>query len=75
MRFLLLPLLVAVSVAHGQMVKSPKAQCEALLNAALPFAVQMLKTHGEFLPYGQAMDEAGKFVGDVVAVAILAVPL
>jgi len=56
------PLLFAISVAQGQIVKSPKAESEALMNAALPFAEQMLEAHGEFLPYGQAMDKAGKFI-------------
>jgi hypothetical protein len=62
MRSLVLPLLFALSIAQGQVVKSPKAESEALMNAALPFAERMLKDHGEFLPYGQAMDKAGKFI-------------
>jgi hypothetical protein len=62
MRLLAVPLLFALSVAQGQIVKSPKAESEALMNAALPFAEQMLEAHGEFLPYGQAMDKAGKFI-------------
>jgi hypothetical protein len=32
------------------------------MNAALPFAEEMLATYGEFLPYGQAMAEDGKIV-------------
>lgn len=29
------------------------------LDAALPFATQMLDDHGEFFPYGVALDSAG----------------
>ena len=43
-------------------MSTPKEECEALLNSALPFAERMLREHGEFLPYGHALDSAGKFV-------------
>ncbi len=36
-------------------MESPEVDCEALMNAALPFAQKMLKTSGEFYPYGTAM--------------------
>ena len=62
MRALALSLLFALSVAEGQAVKTPKAESEDLMNAALPLAEQLLAEHGEFLPYGQAMDKAGKFI-------------
>jgi hypothetical protein len=32
------------------------------MTAALPFAEQMLKEHGEFFPYGQALDSKGSIV-------------
>lgn len=32
------------------------------MNAALPFAEQMLEKHGEFFPYGQALNTEGKIV-------------
>lgn len=32
-----------------------KSDCEALLNAVLPFAEKMLRKHGAFFPYGGAM--------------------
>ncbi len=38
----------------------PKAECESLMNAALPFAEKMLKQHGEFFPYGAALKENGE---------------
>lgn len=39
-----------------------KADCEELLNAAMPFAVQMLERDGEFFPFGNAMQSDGKIV-------------
>jgi hypothetical protein len=36
-------------------VGDSKADCEALMNAVLPFAEQMLATYGEFIPFGGAM--------------------
>jgi len=35
-------------------MKDAKAGCEALLNSVLPFAKQMLSSHGELYPYGGA---------------------
>jgi hypothetical protein len=52
--------------AKGQSVSDPKAECEGLMNTALPFAEQMLARHGEFYPYGQALTLDGR----VVAVAV-----
>lgn len=42
---------------------SPKSECERLMNAILPFAQQMLQKHGEFFPYGGAINPAGAIVG------------
>ena len=47
-------------------MNSPKSECEILMQKALPFAEAMLAKHGEFYPYGQAMDDAGRIV-DVAA--------
>ncbi len=44
---------------------TPKAECENLMNAALPFAEQMLQKHGEFFPYGAAL----KANGEIASVA------
>ena len=41
---------------------SQKADCEALMNAVLPFARQMLNRYGEFFPYGGAMRPDGQLV-------------
>jgi hypothetical protein len=36
-------------------MNTPKADCEVVMNAILPFAEQMLRDHGEFFPFGGAM--------------------
>ncbi|MBM7049019.1 MULTISPECIES: hypothetical protein [Rhizobium] len=41
-------------------MQSPKGDCEVLLGAVMPFAEQMLKSYGEFLPFGAAMQSDGK---------------
>lgn len=43
-------------------MSDPKADCEALMNSVLPFAQQMLTTHGEFFPFGGAMRPDGELV-------------
>jgi hypothetical protein len=43
-------------------MNDPKADCEALVNGALPFAEQMLNSHGEFYPFGAAMRDDGELV-------------
>lgn len=47
-------------VAGAQNMSTPKAECENLMNTALPFAEQMLQKHGEFFPYGAALKENGE---------------
>lgn len=42
--------------------QTPKAECEALMNATLPFAENMLRKDGEFFPYGGALQSNGKIV-------------
>ena len=39
-----------------------KSDVEDLMNAALPFAQEMLTNHGEFYPYGHAMKPDGEIV-------------
>jgi hypothetical protein len=41
-------------------MSNAKAECEKLMNAALPFADQMLREHGEFFPFGGALNESGE---------------
>lgn len=39
---------------------TPKEETEALMNAGIPFAEQMLSEHGEFYPYASAMRPTGE---------------
>ena len=43
-------------------MSDPKADFDALVNSVLPFAEQMLTTHGEFHPFGGAMRPDGQLV-------------
>ena len=43
-------------------MNTPKVECEALMNASLPFAEQMLQKHGEFFPYGTALKRNGEVI-------------
>lgn len=54
-----------ISSVQGHTMNDPVTDCEALMNAALPFAEQMLTAHGEFFPFGSAM----RSDGEIVAVA------
>jgi hypothetical protein len=40
----------------------PKADCEIVMNFGLPLAEELLKRHGEFLPFGAAMRPNGEIV-------------
>lgn len=39
-----------------------KQESQQLMDAVLPFAQQMLTEHGEFFPYGGAMNSAGEII-------------
>lgn len=66
MRILLTVLSLLYSlVAGAQNLTTPKAECESLMNAALPLAEQLLQKHGEFFPYGAAL----KANGEIASVA------
>jgi hypothetical protein len=41
---------------------NPKADCEKLMGSVIPFAEQMLREYGEFLPFGGAMRASGELV-------------
>lgn len=43
-------------------MKSPKEECEELMNSVVPFAEQMLSQHREFYPFGGAMAPDGRLV-------------
>ena len=43
-------------------MNASRAESQQLMNAALPFAEQMLEKHGEFFPYGLALNTEGKIV-------------
>jgi hypothetical protein len=40
--------------------RTPRDELDALLNAVLPFAEQMLRQHGEFYPFGATIGRDGK---------------
>jgi len=40
-----------------------KSECEDLMNAALPFAEQMLAEHGEFYPFGMVLTREDENAG------------
>jgi hypothetical protein len=42
--------------------QQPKADCEVVMNFGLPLAEELLKLHGEFLPFGAAMRPNGEIV-------------
>lgn len=43
-------------------MSDPKTDCEALMNSVLPLAEKMLTAHGEFIPFGGAMQPDGQIV-------------
>jgi hypothetical protein len=60
---------IMLGVPSWRDAASPEAQADldGLLNAALPFAQEMLRTRGEFYPYGVALARSGEhtmLVGD-----------
>lgn len=68
MRFFYLFLFTLLAtVGHAQSMSTAKAESESLMNAALPFAEEMLQKHGEFFPYGQALDTKGKIISVAAA--------
>lgn len=46
----------------GPAAKTPKQECEVLLNAMLPFAEKMLVQHRQLLSFGGALTENGQIV-------------
>jgi hypothetical protein len=40
----------------------PKADCEVVMNFGLPLVEEVLKRHGEFLPFGAAMRPNGEMI-------------
>jgi hypothetical protein len=61
-RFLWLLILAGLSCtpAKGQFIRDAKSECELLMNSALPVAKQMLQEHGEFFPFGLALNAKGQ---------------
>lgn len=41
-------------------MSAAKSDCQSLVDEWLKFAIQMLEEHGEFIPYGCAMDLTGQ---------------
>jgi hypothetical protein len=62
MRWLICLFAVLATVGHAQSMNTAKTESQRLMNAAIPFAEQMLQKYGEFFPYGQALDANGKVV-------------
>jgi hypothetical protein len=61
MRILFLTLSLIYSLFAGaEVVDTPKAESEKLMNEALPLAEKMLREHGEFFPYGAALKTNGE---------------
>jgi hypothetical protein len=60
MRFAVMFAILSLSAAGGQTVPDAKADCETLMNEAIPFAKRMLREHGEFYPYGYVMKPSGE---------------
>lgn len=50
------------TVGGAEPTPTPKNDCEKLMTSMLPFAQKMLRQHGEFFPYGGALDEHGAVV-------------
>ena len=48
--------------------KTPKAECEELMNELIPFAKQCLERYGEFFPFGGHMEVNGAIVHDCAQV-------
>ena len=51
--------------SQSSMTKTPKEECEELMNTILPMAKKLLSEHGEFFPVGGAM----QLDGSIAAVA------
>jgi hypothetical protein len=45
--------------SQGSMTKTPKEECEELMNALLPMVKKLLSEHGEFFPVGGTMQTDG----------------
>jgi hypothetical protein len=58
----LISLMLVPLIAQSKDMTEAKHESESLMNAALPFAERMLQQHGEFFPYGAALDSSGKVV-------------
>lgn len=48
--------------ARAQEASAARADCERLLNAVLPMAVELLRKYGEFYPYGGAIVRGGEII-------------
>jgi hypothetical protein len=55
-------LLLCSFAVNGQTRSVPKAESEKLMQEAIPFAENLLRKHGEFFPYGNALDPSGVVV-------------
>jgi hypothetical protein len=60
MHFLLVLALLFSVAAQAQPAGKVKEESERLMIAAVPFAEEMLRRHGEFFPYGKALRPTGE---------------
>ena len=57
-----LALLISATAWSQNVSQQAKADCETLMNEVLGVAKRMLREHGEFFPYGGAMEPTGEIV-------------
>jgi hypothetical protein len=62
--FFAIGLIIGCKTKHTETVtmKTPKEECEELMNVLTPFAEDMLKKYGEYFPFGASMKLDGEII-------------